>query len=667
MELSDLKGVGEVRLQSLTRAGIVSIKDLLGIMPVSYMDTTSPVRVKDLAEGHEACVEGCLQGAPRLRYLKGLSIVQVQFTDGEAPLRLTWFNQPWMARQFHKDEAVVFYGRVQNYGGSLCMLNPQRVTFKALTPKYAAIENVPGKVLAGFIAQAIDHIDGYFPETLPQRILDDYGLSSRNEAVIQAHRPTDCTTLAAAQRRIGFENLLFYQLAVRLTHKREEAGHRLNVTSKDLSAFRAALPFELTSAQSKTLEEIFCDLTCGRSMNRLLQGDVGSGKTAVAFGAVYLAFRSGLQSAMMAPTEILARQHVATAEKLLAPMGIRCGLLLGGMRAKERREALANVESGEWQLVIGTHALISGSVKYRNLGLVITDEQHRFGVRQRKILGDKAAGDIRPHVLVMSATPIPRTLALILYGDLDVSTIDSMPPGRTPVQTRIVPDNKRGQLYGYIREAAARGEQAFLVCPLVEESLMSEGKNATDMYEDLRTGALKDLRLGLTYGSQPSAEKEETIARFSRGEMDVLVSTTVIEVGVDVPGATIMVIEDANRFGLSQLHQLRGRVGRGKKPSWCFLLGEPNERLTALCATNDGFVIAQKDLDLRGPGEFLGTRQHGRIMPEAYGVTDLKLIEETRSCVEGIVALPQEDLERIQLEQTAVNKYRTALENAAMN
>lgn len=667
MDLSELKGVGRTRRQSLRNAGIDSIKDLLDFLPVSYRDTSSSVSVKDLVEGREACIEGWIKTAPQLRYLKGLSIVQAQYTDGDDSLRLTWFNQPWMARQYRKDEAVILYGRVQNYGGTLCMLNPQKVEAKQLTPRYATIEGIPGKVFANLVAQVLDQIEDCFPETLPSSVLEKYGLCAKRDAILQAHCPADRATLAMAQRRIGFENLMLYQLAVRLMRKSDVPGRTLNATLKDLDAFRAAMPFALTRAQNKTLTEILRDLTGGRSMNRLLQGDVGSGKTAVAFGAVYLAFLNGMQCAMMAPTEILARQHLATAEKLLTPMGIRCGLILGGMRVKERREALSKAESGEWHLVIGTHALISESVTFHNLGLVITDEQHRFGVRQRKTLGDKAEGDMQPHVLVMSATPIPRTLALILYGDLDVSTIDTMPPGRTPVQTRIVPESKRDQLYHFIREAAMRGEQTFLVCPLVEESDVSEGKNAIDMYEGLRTGALKDLRLGLTYGSQMRNEKEETIARFSRGETDVLVSTTVIEVGVDVPGATIMVIEDANRFGLSQLHQLRGRVGRSSKASWCFLLGEPNERLTTLCATNDGFVIAQKDLDLRGPGEFLGTRQHGRIAPEAYGVTDIMLIEETRACVDNIVALPSESAERRQLEQAALDKYRAALENAAMN
>lgn len=425
--------------------------------------------------------------------------------------------------------------------------------------------------------------------------------------------------------------------------------------------------FDPTRAQRKVLDEVLKDMGSGRAMRRLIQGDVGSGKTAVAFGAVCVAAQSGYQAALMVPTEILAHQHFESARKLLEPLGIASGLLLGGMGAAERKEALQHICLGDWQLVIGTHALFSQGVDYANLGLVITDEQHRFGVRQRQKLSLKAQGEQAAHVLVMSATPIPRTLALILYGDLDVSILDEMPPGRLPVKTRIVPEEKRSQMYDFIRCKAQGGEQSYLVCPLVEESEQVEAKDAQAMYEQLRRGPLKGLRLGLTYGSQSSQEKEAVISGFSAGQIDVLVATTVIEVGVNVPKATTMVIENADRFGLSQLHQLRGRVGRGAQESWCFLLGKSNERLTTLCATHDGFVIAQKDLELRGPGDFLGTRQHGRILPDAYGVNDVKLIEETRAAVHELTHDKAFAKEETELSARAAQKYARAMAEIALH
>lgn len=666
MELSSLKGIGKVRLQALHNAGINNVEGLLLVLPLSYRDPTSPVPLNVLYPGRYVCVEGWVQDAPRVQYIKKLSLVRARLTDGSASVLVTWFNQPWMAKNLQKGERVLFYGKVQDYQGKLTLLNPERLLEKSIVPRYPPIDGMPQKIFAGLVAQVAEQIDSLFSETLPDGLLTAYGLLGRVEAIREAHFPTSMQRLNAAKRRIGFENLLLYQIAIQLLREDQKEGIRVRVTAKEKKIFEHALPFSLTQAQQLVLGEIISDLGSGRAMSRLVQGDVGSGKTAVAFGAIYHMAHKGYQCALMAPTEVLARQHLLSAKKLLEPLGVTCGLLVGGMKAAERRDALENIQSGQWNLAIGTHALISEGVIYQKLGLVITDEQHRFGVKQRKQLSNKG-GEIAPHVLVMSATPIPRTLALILYGDLDVSIIDQLPPGRTPVLTRIVPENKRNDLYGYIRAAVERGEQAYLVCPLVEESEVSEGKSATDMYRKLQQGALKGLRLGLTYGTQSAQEKEDTLLRFSQGEIDVLVATTVIEVGIDVPNATMMVIEDADRFGLSQLHQLRGRVGRGSKQSWCFLMGEANERLKTMCDTTDGFVIAQKDLELRGPGEFLGTRQHGRFTPEGYGVSDLMLIEETRSCAVKVLGAetPIEDKET--LTRKALAKYQAAIENAAMN
>ena len=381
-----------------------------------------------------------------------------------------------------------------------------------------------------------------------------------------------------------------------------------------------------------------------------------------------LTAQAGYQCALMAPTEILARQHLESARKILEPLGISCGLLLGGMKAKERREALESIASGQWQAVIGTHALISEGVEYKNLGLVVTDEQHRFGVRQRRLLSKKAAeNEAAPNELVMSATPIPRTLALVLYGDLDLSVVDELPPGRTPVKTRLVPEEKRDGLYDFIRREAAQGRQTYIVCPLVEESEQIDARSAQETYAELCTGPLSDLRLGLTFGEQDAAEKDETIRRFAQGELDVLVSTTVIEVGVNVPNATVMVIENADRFGLSQLHQLRGRVGRGAEESWCFLMAAPNERLKTLCETGDGFRIAQKDLELRGPGDFLGTRQHGdTLIPGMALGADVQMLEETSNCLKWLRS-PGYEEEWEQVKQSAQAAFSQVMDEIAMN
>ena len=404
-------------------------------------------------------------------------------------------------------------------------------------------------------------------------------------------------------------------------------------------------------------------------MSRLIQGDVGCGKTALAFGAIALTCGAGFQCAMMAPTEILARQHYASARQLLEPMGIRCGLLIGSMKASEKRKAHEAAADGAWQAVFGTHALISEGVRYHRLGLVITDEQHRFGVRQRSMLQERGTEDQRsPHVLVMSATPIPRTLALILYGDLDVSVVDELPPGRTPVRTRLVPEEKRPGMYAFLRSEISRGRQAYVVCPLVEDSEeLEDVRSAQTVWKNLTEHELAGLRVGLTWGSQPSAEKEEVLRAFSAGEMQVLVSTTVIEVGVNVPNATVMIVENAERFGLSQLHQLRGRVGRGSEESWCFLLADGSEKLRILTQTNDGFEVARKDLELRGPGDLLGTRQSGDAMNGVLLDGDVRLLEEAARCMRELRENPMYREERTAVERQAAAAYADRFARIARN
>jgi len=404
-------------------------------------------------------------------------------------------------------------------------------------------------------------------------------------------------------------------------------------------------------------------------MSRLVQGDVGCGKTALAFGAIAMTCGAGFQAAMMAPTEILARQHYESAKAMLEPMGITCGLMIGSMKAAEKRTAHAKAADGSWQAVFGTHALISEGVTYQHLGLVVTDEQHRFGVRQRSTLQEKGESDGRaPHVLVMSATPIPRTLALILYGDLDVSVVDELPPGRTPVKTRVVPEEKRGDMYSFLREQVRQGRQAYVVCPLVEDSEAIENvRSARATFDSLNRGVLSGLRVGLTWGAQPAEEKAEVLRSFSAGELDVLVSTTVIEVGVNVPNASVMVIENAERYGLSQLHQLRGRVGRGSAESWCFLLAEENQRLKILTQTNDGFLVAQKDLELRGPGDLMGTRQSGEEIAGFLLDGDVRLLEEASRCMKTLREKPDYKEERQAVEAEAALHYHDKLSKIALN
>lgn len=666
MELSGFKGVGRVRLAALSARGITSVRQLLKTLPVGYRDTDRVEDIAALQAGMEGCIEGVVSAAPKLHYVGRMSIVRAVLGDDTGSVTLNWFNQPWMAKNLRQGDRLRLWGRAQQVGGKVSIANPERVEKGGIHPRYPAIPGVPRKTLEDLIEQALPMLTDELPETLPERLLCEHGLMARADAYREAHRPTDMARLMLAQRRIGFEDLLLFQMAVRSMGGSRQKGIRFAVTEEMRAFFLNGLPFALTNAQLQVLDEVVGDLQSGLCMNRLIQGDVGSGKTVIALAAAYFAARNGWQTALMAPTEVLARQHHQTASFLLAPLGISAGLLVGGMKAKERREALDAIQSGRWQLVIGTHALIQDAVRYHRLGLVLTDEQHRFGVRQRRLLSDKGDGT-PPHTMVLSATPIPRTLALILYGDLDVSTIGELPPGRTPVVTRIVPEAKRREMYRYMAEAVSRGEQAYYVCPLVEDSEETEAKSAQAMFEGLREGPFKALRVGLTYGAQKAEEKEETLRRFAAGDIDVLVATTVIEVGIDVPNATIMVIEDAERFGLSQLHQLRGRVGRGRKASWCFLMGEANERLRTLCATNDGFVIAQKDLDLRGPGEFLGTRQHGRLAPDGYGVADISLIEETRAAVDRLLTDTARIQEKKAVEAEAFARYADAMEHVAMN
>ncbi len=667
--LKELKGLGKARLAVLEKAGIRTLADLLLTLPVRYQDTSVSLPIGEIAPGMEVCVSGYPKASPRLSRFKGMSSVTLRLMDESGGVPVVWYNQPWLQNQIHQEDLLTLYGRVdRDKQGRLRMASPLIVRERGILPVYRALSGIPPRVMRELIREALLLIEDCCPETLPDILRLKYHLCERNFALRQAHFPETKENLAIALRRMSFEGLLLYQAAAASLRGERAKGVAMEVAEDEIDRYFRSLPFPPTGAQKRVLAEIAADLQSGTAMGRMVQGDVGCGKTALAFGAMFLSAQAGYQSALMAPTEILARQHLDSAKKALEPLGVSCGLLLGGMKAKERRDALEKIASGEWQAVIGTHALISEGVRYDRLGLVITDEQHRFGVRQRRLLSRKGQEEeAAPNELVMSATPIPRSLALVLYGDLDLSVVDEMPPGRTPVKTRIVPEDKREGLYRFIREEASRGRQTYVVCPLVEESDVIDARSAQETYADLCTGPLADLRLGLTYGSQDAAEKEETIRKFAAGEIDVLVSTSVIEVGVNVPSATVMVIENADRFGLSQLHQLRGRVGRGAEESWCFLMAAPNERLKALCETSDGFKIAQKDLEMRGPGDFLGTRQHGdTLLPGMALGADMLLLEETSQCLKWLRS-PGYEEEWAQVKESARQAFARVMDDVAMN
>lgn len=664
-ELDGFKGIGPKRKEALYAAGIKTVEQLLDVLPREYIYAEKPVNIADVKAG-DACIYAQAASLPVIQYYGGKSISRVSLADDSGRIQALWFNQPWTAKRIEPGQKLLLAGKVQLYRNRLSLVNPKLLDQNGIHPVYTPLPSLPSKVFLSLVDQALELVSNHKDEIFTDSFRRQHQLVTKLEAWRMAHHPKTIDDIEKAKRRLAFENLLLYQMAIRLAGPQGKPGIMMNIKKLSANSFWSLCPFQPTNAQKNTLKQIIHDLGQPIAMRRLVQGDVGSGKTAVALGAAAITVASGYQAALMSPTELLARQHLLTAENILAPLGIRCGLLTGSLPAAERRRILQQIKKGELQLIVGTHALISRGVEYQKLGLVITDEQHRFGVRQRQTLVDKAEDGVVPHLLALSATPIPRSLALTIYGDLQVSIMDDLPPGRKQVKTRIVPENKRNDLYRYIKDKALIGEQSFLVCPLVEDSEISESLSAFGMYAQLSRGVLKGIPMALTYGGQPEPEKAAALGDFYAGIAKVLVSTTVIEVGMDVPNATTMVIENADQFGLAQLHQLRGRVGRGDKESWCFLLGERNERLTALAETSNGFVIAQKDLEMRGPGEFLGTRQHGRML-NAYGINDMRLIEETSQILKRLQEDPGNKDLRNTLETVAEQRYARQLIEAAIH
>jgi ATP-dependent DNA helicase RecG len=620
-----LRGVGPRRAGLLGRLGLITARDVLYHIPRRYEDASTVQPIGMLEPGMDATVVGRVVSKGVLPTRKGLRIFQAVVRDRTGYVECSWPGQPFLDRILRKGDVLLLSGPVRFFHGR--QLQPREYVILSregeegeggtgtVFPVYPATEGLSQRQVRKLIADNLDELlEAVAGEEVIRPLLDRAGVPPLPDALRSLHQPASVAEAEAGRRRLAYEELFFLQLLHALSHHAstaERAGVAFARRDTLVRPFYESLPFALTSAQRRVLAEIGEDMASPRRMNRLLQGDVGAGKTVIALFAMLRAVENGYQGAMMAPTEILAEQHVRTLRKLLGDLPVRVQLLTGRMAAPERRAALAAIASGEAGIVVGTHALIQEGVQYHRLGLVVVDEQHRFGVRQRMALADLGEN---PDVLVMSATPIPRSLALTLYGDLDLSVLDERPPGRQPVRTALRPSNTRPKVLDFVREQVAEGRQAYLVYPLVEESQALDLKSATEEYERLRTEVFPELRLGLIHGQMPGEEKDEIMRRFAAGEVDVLVSTTVIEVGIDVANATVMVIEHAERFGLSQLHQLRGRVGRGAQQSYCILLvSHPDaaERLRIFAGTEDGFRIADADMHLRGQGDLFGERQSG--------------------------------------------------------
>lgn len=616
-----LKGIGPKKAMRLERIGIKTIEDAISFYPRSYIDKRKIHSFSDIEDeltGTFICQVVSMTSTRSFGRNKAMLKVQVQ--DEAQKAELVFFNAVYLKSKYQMGMRLMVFGSGRRQGSKISFIHPEvgvqgqvdAKDFLRIVPVYPLTEGLSQKDISGLVGHALPLGIPEIEETLPELILNQQDLMSLQEALKNIHYPDDDAALARAKKRLIFEEL--FNLQIGLIYLKKEFNQTLGVQmmKKDaVESFIKALPFELTGAQQKTWNQVEADLTSKKTMNRLVQGDVGSGKTIIAALAMYLSFLNGYQSAMMAPTEILAEQHYHSLRELMAPLGVSVGLLKG--QSKEKKKTLDALACGEIQVVVGTHALIQKDVDFENLGLVITDEQHRFGVRQRNTLADKGQ---TPDVLIMSATPIPRTLSLILYGDVEVSVIDELPAGRKEIKTHFIQKKKYRDMYQFVEKEIQSGRQAYFVCPLVEDSDVLDIESAESLYERLSQKVFPSLKVGLVHGRIKAQEKDKIMRSFARGDIDILVSTTVIEVGINVPNASIMVIQNTERFGLSQLHQLRGRVGRGQWQSYCFLTSDKpgkiaKERISTLVQTNDGFEIADKDLELRGPGELLGIRQHG--------------------------------------------------------
>ena len=649
-----IKGVGPYKGNLLTKLGIFTIGDLLEHYPRRYEDRSQLKMINCLSDGQMETFKGKVIGTVESKPRRGLTIIKVSVGDGTGIAQLVWFNQPHMKKKYQPGMEVIVSGKIKIFY-QVEVTNPEVEIINGgevldtgrILPIYAASENINQRFLRVIINQVLKD-DPEIDEILSNRIIEHYSLLNRKLAFENIHSPQNMEILERARRRLVFEELYLLQCSL-LFLKKQQRSHHVGIKHgfDDSLSVQAlgALPFTLTNDQQKVLSEVKCDMEDVTTMQRLVQGDVGSGKTVIAALALVKTVENGYQGAMMVPTEILAGQHYRTLSELFTPLGISVSVLTGKLTRRAHEQVLSKLKEGLVDVVIGTHALIQDAVEFKQLGLVITDEQHRFGVRQRGILQEKGN---RPDVLVMTATPIPRTMALTVYGDLDVSSIRQLPPGRKPIKTFVRGSNRRQLVYQFIVDEVNKGRQAYVVCPLVEESEKIDAQSAVELYEQLMQTDLKNIRCGLVHGKMKAADKEAVMNAFYSGEIKVLVATTVIEVGVNVPNATVMVIEGAERFGLAQLHQLRGRIGRGECQSYCILCSdnknpETQERLAIMTKTNDGFILAEEDLKLRGPGQFFGTRQHG--LPDlkiADIISDLSILMEAKNAAEQTIAIPDE-------------------------
>ena len=652
--IREIKGIGEKKAQSFNKLGIFTIGDLLSFFPRRYEDRTNITEICDTSSGESFCIRAMVADTPRTAIpRRGLQLLKFKAVDDSGSVAITYFNQSYLKNVFKTGEWYNFYGSVEVSGSSRKMTNPvfeacskpDKKNTERIVPLYRLVKGLNNGNIYDAVSCALTVFADSPTDILPEEIRRRNKLCSSLFAYENIHFPKDFASLEIAKRRLVFEELFILSAAFGLMRGKNEALDGIKISSSDISGFLAALPYTPTSAQLRVISEALDDMTSGKCMNRLVQGDVGSGKTLVAAALIYAVFKSGYSSAFMAPTEILADQHYSNLEKLLSPLGMRVLKLTGGMPAKEKRAVKAKLAGGEYDLVIGTHALISEDVTYSNLALIITDEQHRFGVNQRAELVGK--GFERPHVLVMSATPIPRTLALIIYGDLELSVIDELPPGRQTIGTYLVDESYRERINNFIIKNVGSGHQVYVVCPAIDENEESELNLKTAVeHASALSASLAGITVGCMHGKLKAAEKDAIMSDFISGKIDVLVSTTVIEVGVDVPNATLMIIENAERFGLSQLHQLRGRVGRGSDKSHCILISDNKSddvqnRLKVFTSTNDGFKISEEDLKNRGPGDFFGSRQHG--LPETHIAdlgTDVNVLKEAQ---EQAMLLLEED------------------------
>ncbi len=630
-----LDGIGPKKAKLFAALNIFTLGDLICHFPRGYEDRSRLVTIDKLEVDQPACFRAMVMNTPKTAHVrKGLDLTRVQIADHTARLTITFFNNRFAVERLQYGQEYFFYGAVSGDFIGYSMTNPvfepldsPPVTTRRILPIYPLTAGLSNAAMLKAVRQALAICDPP-EEILPESVREEYGILGADRAYFAIHEPASMAEAELAKKRLIFEEFFVFSAGLALMRAEKETKRIPPYENLNLNDFYNALPFALTGAQKQAIQEILQDFAKGTPMARLVQGDVGSGKTMVAAAAAFCAARNGHQTALMAPTEILAEQHMASLSKLFAPLGVRTALLTGSLTPKKKKEIREQIANSEVDLIIGTHALLSDATVFQNLGLVITDEQHRFGVAQRAKLSAKGSD---PHLLVMSATPIPRTLALLMYGDLAVSIINELPPGRQPVDSFLVGESYRARINAFIRKQVAEGHQCFVVCPAVGETEDLGMKAATAWAETLQKTVFPDLRIALLHGQMKGQHKEEIMTAFARGEADVLVATTVIEVGVDVPNATLMVIEDADRFGLSQLHQLRGRVGRGSEKSYCILTShnknaETNQRMKAFCATTDGFRIAEEDLRLRGPGDFFGSRQSG--MP-VFRVASLQMDLQT--------------------------------------